>query len=180
MLEARRHHRQLRATQRDAVALRRGDDERLQAIAYGRICCAPPAPVLKRMLLAAVQVFALIAMSQLAFRIACLLTLPGPAGVAGTIMLLGFLSSRFGPSRWAVKGVALLRRHWAPVVVLAALGIAAGDDLIVIRQLAPALTLLAGTAVSVAITRRMQRGSSIRLPRPWTRTLVGIPSAAVD
>jgi putative effector of murein hydrolase LrgA (UPF0299 family) len=163
MIEARLRHRQLRAKQRGAVALRRGR-ERLQAIA-ACVSRAPAASALRKTLVTVAQVFALIAGNHLAIRIVFLLTLPGPAGVAGIIILLAFLSSRLAPARWVEKGVALLPLHGAPMLILIALGIAACGGLFLAPELAAALTPLAGAAAGFAVAGRM-RHVFVRTPSP--------------
>jgi putative effector of murein hydrolase LrgA (UPF0299 family) len=173
MIEARRCHRQLRAKQRGAVALRRGS-ECLQAIA-ACVSRAPAGSALRKALVTVAQVVALIAVNQLAFRIVFMLTLPGPAGVAGIIVLLGFVSSRLAPARWVDKGASLLRLYGAPVAILIALGIAARGDPFVSQELAIALTLLASaTAAGFAVVGRMHR--NLRSPAPRPRMLAATPA----
>lgn len=175
MIEARRRHRQLRAKQRSAVTLRRGP-ERLLAIVADCVGRAPVGSALKKTLITVAQVFALIAINQLAFRIAFILTLPGPAAVTGSIMLLGFLSNRIAATRWTDECLAHLRRCRPPVAILIALGIAWVGGLFVTRELATMLTLLASGAAGIAIAARM-RPLIVRVsPRP-TRACTGPPSA---
>jgi holin-like protein len=162
MLEARRRHRHLREKQRGAVATRRGPDRRPPAAAADpRPHPATATEVARKVVVKALKLIAVVALSQLGYRLASWMALPVPGSVVAVGMLFSLLSNRIVPARWFDKAVALLIKHLPMLVILAAVGILMFGDLITIRGLAIALTLSGSAVVGLAISRLLRR------PRPF-------------
>ncbi len=160
MLEARRRHRHLREKQRGAVAIRRGPDRRPPAAtADPRPHRATTTEVARNVAVKALKLLALVALSQLGYRLASWMALPVPGSVVAVGLLLSLLSNRIVPARWFDKAVALLLKHLPMLVILVAVGILMFGDLITARGLAIALTLSGSAIAGFAISRLLRRTS---------------------
>ena len=158
MLEARRRHRHLREKQRGAVATRRGPDRRPPAAtANPRLHPATATEVARQVAGKALKLLALVALSQLGYRLASWMALPVPGSVVAVGMLFSLLSNRIVPARWFDKAVALLLKHLPMLVILVAVGILMFGDLFTARGLAVALTLSGSAIAGLAISRMLRR-----------------------
>jgi hypothetical protein len=121
MLEARRRHRRLREKQLDAAATRRGPDRRPLAAAADP-SRHPATALVRTVAVRALKLLAMVALSQLGYRVASWIALPVPGSVVAVGMLFSLLSSRIVPARWfaeltaqlSEKATGLLIKHLPP------------------------------------------------------------------
>jgi holin-like protein len=156
MLEARQHHRQLRAKPRGAVAPRHHLEHRRPAATSVRRS-ATATEAVRQVVVKALQLLAFVALSQLGYRLASWLALPVPGSVVAVGMLFSLLSGRLMPARWAERLAAMLLKYLAVCIILVAVCILAFGDPLTTRTLAIALTLLGSAIVGLAIACRARR-----------------------
>jgi hypothetical protein len=119
VLEARRRHRRPREKQPDAAATRRGRRPLAAAADPSR---HPATALVRTVAVRALKLLAMVALSQLGYRVASWIALPVPGSVVAVGMLFSLLSSRIVPARWfaeltaqlSEKATALLIKHLPP------------------------------------------------------------------